>query len=476
MRYHAAQVLANASGMQTARFENRDVDQVLVYCSVLATSLDICLEDLRDPADEEAGWASAELVAKNVQLPLRTLDVSLGSAQEEADLAKSRLFSDEDVDEDSFEALADLMNGVAADAMQATPVWSSTVTREEPDDPFVEVRTWSYAFALLVDPAWRRMLGFSVRDNDVEPGEGYDYRVTGRFLRRDVEERVHGFHAVPRGTLLPRRFALGDIALRTPTPAIVEQRPLIGADSLEASGRKGIAIGGDPGLTIAFPSPVRSLVLEHDGGAGMAYRATTTDYFPGLPIHEFSESVPAERRVQLDFPDPVHRVRLFGFGFIYAIREVLSPPGTKPDDVAARPAAGRPDDPRRRGDRRRRAPVAASGARERRHARRGRRRRGRPGRSLPRPRPPALLVRQPRDPPSGPGRVPRPAAGRQVQILQYGDGRRALVILVIGTATPGFANAPHRLTLSLSRDRWDTTAPPDELNTYARTATLSLDP
>ena len=53
----------------------------------------------------------------------------------------------------------------------------------------------------------------------------YDYRVTGRFLRRDVEERVHGFHAVPRGTILPRRFALGAIALRTPEPAIVEQRP-----------------------------------------------------------------------------------------------------------------------------------------------------------------------------------------------------------------------------------------------------------
>ena len=299
-----AQVLANPSGMQTARFENRDVDQVLVYCSVLATSLDICLEDLRDPEEEEAAWAGAELVAKGLQLPLRTLDGSLGSSQEEADLAKSRLFSDEDFDEEAFEALADLMNGVAADAKEAAPVWSSTVTREEPDDPFVEVRTWSYALALLVDPAWRRMLGFSVRDKDVEPGMSYDYRVTGRFLRRDVEERVHGFHAVPRGTLLPRRFALGDIALRTPEPVIVEQRPLFAAESLQASGRKGIPIGGDPGLTITFPSPVRSLVLEHDGGAGMAYRATTTDYFPGLPIHEFSDSVPAERRATARVPRP----------------------------------------------------------------------------------------------------------------------------------------------------------------------------
>ena len=111
---------------------------------------------------------------------------------------------------------------------------------------------------------------------------------------------------------------------------------MFAAESLQASGRKGIAIGGDPGLTITFPSPVRSLVFEHDGGAGMAYRATTTDYFPGLPIHEFSDSVPAERRATLEFPDPVHAVRLFGFGFLYAIREVLSAPGTKPDDVVTR--------------------------------------------------------------------------------------------------------------------------------------------
>ena len=116
-------------------------------------------------------------------------------------------------------------------------MWSSTVTREEPDDPFVEVRTWSYALALLVDPGWRRMLGFSVRDKDVDPGTSYDYRVTGRFLRRDVEERVHGFHAVPRGTLLPRRFALGDIALRT--PAAGDRRDAPGARRRHACRRPG---------------------------------------------------------------------------------------------------------------------------------------------------------------------------------------------------------------------------------------------
>ena len=62
-----------------------------------------------------------------------------------------------------------------------------------------------------------------------------------------------------------------------------------------------------------------------------------------------------------------------------------------------------------------------------------------------------------------------------VQMVQNGDGRRALVVPVIGIATPGFAHAPHRLTLALTRKRWETTDAPDELNTYAGSATLSLD-
>jgi hypothetical protein len=62
-----------------------------------------------------------------------------------------------------------------------------------------------------------------------------------------------------------------------------------------------------------------------------------------------------------------------------------------------------------------------------------------------------------------------------VEILQNGDGRRALIIPVIGTATPGLAAEPHRLTFSLSRTRWQTTDAHDALNTYARSATLALD-
>jgi len=345
-----ARVLADPSGIQVARFQNRDVDEVLVYCAVAATSLEVCLEDDPDPDKEEAAWAGAELVAKGVHMPLLKLNEALSSEQDERDLATSRLFSDETFDAEAFAALAELMNEVASAsnatavaANAAAPVWWSTVTREEPDDPYVELRTWAYALAMLVDPAWRRMLGFAVLDKagNLDPGERYDYRVTGRFFRRDVEEVVHGFHAVPRGTTLPEAFALGPIALRTPAPAIVEQRVEPPPDLLAASGRKGIALQGDPCLTLTFPSPVRSVVLEQDPGPGLRYSARTTDYFPGLPVTTFSGAVPTDRRVQLDFPDPVHEVELAGTGFLFAVREVLSAPGTKPDDVVTRSVAVR---------------------------------------------------------------------------------------------------------------------------------------
>ena len=59
-----------------------------------------------------------------------------------------------------------------------------------------------------------------------------------------------------------------------------------------------------------------------------------------------------------------------------------------------------------------------------------------------------------------------------VRMLQNGDGRRALLI---PTDTAPLESGRYRLTLRLSRRRWVTTEPPDDVNTYAREATLSLE-
>jgi hypothetical protein len=59
-----------------------------------------------------------------------------------------------------------------------------------------------------------------------------------------------------------------------------------------------------------------------------------------------------------------------------------------------------------------------------------------------------------------------------VQVLQSGDARRALVIPADGGP---FAAGRHRLTLHLSRHRWPTTDPADDLNAYQGEATVPLD-
>ena len=62
-----------------------------------------------------------------------------------------------------------------------------------------------------------------------------------------------------------------------------------------------------------------------------------------------------------------------------------------------------------------------------------------------------------------------------VQVLQNGDGRRALVIPLAAGAATALGPGGHRLSFRLTRRRWATTDPADDLNTYAREATIVLD-
>ncbi len=58
-----------------------------------------------------------------------------------------------------------------------------------------------------------------------------------------------------------------------------------------------------------------------------------------------------------------------------------------------------------------------------------------------------------------------------VQVIASGDSRRAIIVRTNGTP---FATGAHRLALSLSRRRWETTDPVDDQNTYAAVVTLIL--
>ena len=61
-----------------------------------------------------------------------------------------------------------------------------------------------------------------------------------------------------------------------------------------------------------------------------------------------------------------------------------------------------------------------------------------------------------------------------VQVLQNGDGHRALVIPLAGSGATPLSPGRHRLTLAHS-ERWPTTDPTDDLSTYVREATITLD-
>lgn len=332
-----ARVLSGA-GAKVARVEERDVDQVMLYTSAVASSLEICLDQPVDPADEEADWANEPFIAKGIQVPVRALEPGLASAADEEVLASSRLLASEAFDTAVFRDVADVMNTAAADADEVSPAWSSRLVRSAAADPFVELRPWPYALALLIDGAWRRLLGFGFLDPvaGLTPGDVYDYRIIGRFRRRDLEETLHGFHTVPRGTTLPVTFALGSVELRTPAPATVELRPAVAGSPLTAAGRKGIALSGDPCLVLRFPTPVTRVVLEVEAGSSLRWAASTTDLLPGLPINNLGGNLPADRRLTIEPADPVDVIELRGTGILFGVREVGSPAGTKPDDVLTR--------------------------------------------------------------------------------------------------------------------------------------------
>lgn len=66
-----------------------------------------------------------------------------------------------------------------------------------------------------------------------------------------------------------------------------------------------------------------------------------------------------------------------------------------------------------------------------------------------------------------------PVASR---VIQNGAARRALIVPISDAAVPlSLDGGRYRLTLTIDRARWGTTAPPDDLNRYRDTATIAFD-
>lgn len=338
----ATRLLTNPAGVQTATFSEAAVDQVLLYVTGAASGLTVCADTALSPEEEAAEWRDAKLIAEGVDFPLTALDPSLGGPAGELALAKSRLLSDESLDELQFEDVAELLNEVAATAARQPPVLLSLVEREQAADPFVETRPWPHALSLTLDPVWRRVLGCGHLDpaSDLTPGEAYDYRITGRFRRRDAEERVFGLHDLPIGTALPPAFHLGPVLFRPPEGAVVDFGPSSSEAPLRRLGRKGVRLTGSGVLTIAFDQPVTRLALEIDPEAGqtLSYEARPSEFILGLSNTAFAAPLPTQPRVEIVFPEPVDRLRLKGAGFFVGVRLLDHPAGTAADEIVTRTA------------------------------------------------------------------------------------------------------------------------------------------
>ena len=326
----------DASGTQHAVFENRAVDRLVMYVPRLASSVMICV-DIPQPEVDERNWATVPFIAKGIHMPLVKVNGALASPADEESLAASRLLPGESFNGADFHRVTDTLNETAKNPPIASPVLFTTLTRERTEDPFVELRGWPYGMSLLTVAAWRRMLGFGYLDEGrgLKPGERYDYRVTGHFRRRDVHERLYGFHTVPVGTTLPASFHLGDLLFNSFMPSLVGIFTGPGATELRATGRKGIALRprlGVGSLEISFPTPVKQVVLEFEPSAdhSLSYSARTTDDLLGLSGSIFTDIVPRLPRVTLDFPEPVDKITLEGTAFLYGVRFVTAPPGGGP--------------------------------------------------------------------------------------------------------------------------------------------------
>jgi hypothetical protein len=341
----ASRLLVHPEGVLTVVFSNAEIDQVLLYVTGAVGGLTVCADTPTQPEDEEAQWRDAKLIAKGLDFPLTELDPALGGPAGELALAKSRLLADETIDETQFADVAKLLNEVVTTAAREPPVLTTLLERDQEKDPFVEMRPWPHALSLTLDPVWRRILGCGHLDPaaDLEPGETYDYRIIGRFRRRDAQERLFGLHDLPIGTDLPPTFHLGPVLFRAQADAVVDFGRSANDGVLRRLGRKGIRLtapAGAQSLSIGFDQPVTRLALEIDPEPGqtLSWEARPSEFLLGVSGTLFGASLPQQRRIELTFPEPIDRLRLKGSGFFVGVRLLDHPPGTSADEIVTQTA------------------------------------------------------------------------------------------------------------------------------------------
>ena len=307
--------------------ENKFIDKLHLYTKVELKHLKICLEEDKSFEEEEKEWSTEAYLVKGLQLPLKSFNTLLNNNNDEDNLAQSRMIGAEVFDATAFRKMAELMNTTGKDPDKVTPMEFFTRTKERVEDPPIDINTWPYGISTVLKPEWRRALGFGFLDKDgnLTVGNAYDYRISGYFRRRDIEEELLSFRTIPVGLKLPRQFRMNGIALTTLTELKVTHFPDIPNSALQKTARKGILIesrgSGNYSLKINLAEPVTDIVLELESSVtnNFRYEAESSDFFPGLGSL-FSDPVPQEERVHLTFTDAVTEICFYGSALIYGFR------------------------------------------------------------------------------------------------------------------------------------------------------------
>ncbi|MHC4692679.1 MAG: hypothetical protein ACYS67_08050, partial [Planctomycetota bacterium] len=315
----------------TVEFQREGIDRVLVWLAVAPRAIRICWRSRVDEKRDD--WKDAKLIAHNLQFPLRTIEPSVIDLSGEEKLARSRLLTSEDLGPGKFSDLSATLNG-ALQWPSVSPVYLSYMSRSTEQQDFIEIQPWAMGLAMAVDAPWRRALGLGFLDSgsDLTPGRRYDYRIVGRFRRRDIEETFLGFHTVPLGTPLPHALYLGGVLFEFGGNREVVAFPKIPNHGLAHSFRKGVDLTGR--TTIVFPAPVERIVLEWEpDSVVMHYQALSGGLIPGLPTVVDSGPTPNAPRTELAFSGPVTRLILTGRALLYGLRIQIVAPGVKPEDI-----------------------------------------------------------------------------------------------------------------------------------------------
>ena len=303
------------------------IDTVVVYARQ-PTALTVCAAQPADPAADQASWATAEVIASSLTLPLHETDPSLTDAAQELARGRSRLLGTETLTADEAEHLAAALRpGVTHP--QGRPCDRVLLDRTDTDSPFQETDFATRIGLITLDPRLRRVLGFGFADKTAVAGVTYDYQVSGPFDPADIADTVYDVHQIPSGTALPSTFRIGDIALRFGAPTEVVLDPAPDPALLSAVSRRGIAINtGNPidgfvpwwptdlSCVIDLPAATQQVTFE----VPPAHHLSCAGVMGANPVTAAPVPIPAGPSATVTFPTPVDQLRIFGSGTLYALR------------------------------------------------------------------------------------------------------------------------------------------------------------